>query len=89
MKKLSSLFVGFVVIPATLVCAQPGPAATVTPATLISEQSAINASVASIPAPPRPNAAIIPGLNPRFMRAHTNNVVIAKRDDIDEINKMI
>jgi lysophospholipase L1-like esterase len=35
------------------------------------------------PTPPRPNTAIIPDLSPGFAKAHSNNVEVAKRGDID------
>jgi len=41
------------------------------------------APAAQAPAPPRPNSAIIPSLNPGFRHAHSNNVEIAKKGDID------
>lgn len=62
--------------------AQTGPAAAPgmsnsTPAQA-SEASATNA-----PAPPRPNSAIIPSLFRGFANAHSNNVEVAKRGNID------
>jgi lysophospholipase L1-like esterase len=45
--------------------------------------TATNAAPAAMPAPPRPNTAIIPRLNGGFMKAHTNNVEVAKKGDID------
>jgi lysophospholipase L1-like esterase len=69
-----------VVLPAYLAQAQLAPV--VSP----SESSATNipAAVAPVvPAPPRPNIAIIPQLSPQFVRAHTNFVEIAKKGDID------
>ena len=35
------------------------------------------------PITPRANSAIIPNLSPGFMRAHTNNVEVARKGDID------
>jgi lysophospholipase L1-like esterase len=39
--------------------------------------------VAAQPLTPRPNTAIIPFLAPNFRRAHSNNVEVAKKGDID------
>ncbi|HWC60634.1 MAG TPA: GDSL-type esterase/lipase family protein, partial [Verrucomicrobiae bacterium] len=47
------------------------------------DTAAATAPVGDLPAPPRPNTAIIPNLSPNFRRAHTNNVEVAKNGDID------
>ena len=52
-------------------------------ATAVAGQPATNAPVMAIPAAPRPNSAIIPQLDPNSMRAHTNNVELAKQGGID------
>lgn len=41
------------------------------------------AAAASVAAPVRANTAIIPNLAPNFRRAHSNNVEVAKKGDID------
>jgi lysophospholipase L1-like esterase len=56
--------------------AQPAPQAA-------PEASNSNSIAAAIPAPPRPNSAVIPRLAPQYMRKYTNNVEIAKQGNID------
>jgi lysophospholipase L1-like esterase len=80
MKKLISVVAG-VVLSAFLTPAQTAPGAATAQTNPASEQPAGTAVV--IPAPPRPNAAIIPQLNRGFMRAHSNFVAIAEKGDID------
>jgi beta-glucosidase len=85
MKKLFSviLIVNVVSLSTYVAQAQPAPAAATVQTNPALEQPATNAPVAVIPAPPRPNIAIIPQLSPPFMRAHTNFVEIVKKGDID------
>jgi beta-glucosidase len=58
------------------VLAQPAPQAA-------PEAANSNSIVVALPAPPRPNAAIIPRLAPQYLRKYTNNVEIAKQGNID------
>src|SRR5258706_161159 len=82
MKKLSGVVAGVLAVSAHLAHAQPAPAAATVLTNSTLEQSANNAPVV-IPAPARPNTAIIPQLNQGFMKPHTNFVEIAKKGDID------
>jgi lysophospholipase L1-like esterase len=81
MRKLIVLAVTLVAVSTYVAQAQTAPA---TPSP---EQPATNTAAAlpaaAMPAPPRPNTAIIPQLNKGFMKAHTNNVEIARAGDID------
>jgi lysophospholipase L1-like esterase len=57
--------------------------AAVTETTAAPAETTAKAAPAAMPAPPRPNSAIIPRLNGGFMKAHTNNLEVAKKGDID------
>jgi len=85
MKKLFNviLIVNIVSFSTLMAQAQPAPAAAIAQTNSTLEQSAANATAAATPAPPRPNTAIIPSLSRGFVKAHTNNVEIAKKGDID------
>jgi beta-glucosidase len=83
MRILSVLAVWVVALSACVAQGQPAPALSAVQTNSVPEQSAANAPAPAIPAPPRPNTAIIPQLSPPFMRAHTNFVEIAKKGDID------
>jgi beta-glucosidase len=86
MRKLFGLAVWVVALSPYVTQAQTAPAAATVQTNSALEQPTTNAPAApsaAIPPPPRPNTAIIPGLNPPFVRAHTNFVEIAKKGDID------
>jgi lysophospholipase L1-like esterase len=81
MKGITHFVAGSLVLVACLAPAQPAPETT---SNLPSPEIQTHpAPAAVIPAPPRPNSAIIPQLNRQFLRAHTNNVEVAKKGDID------
>jgi beta-glucosidase len=84
MKAITRIVAGGIVLAAYLTPAQPVSFETVSN-TYARGSAASNAPAAAavIPAPPRPNTAIIPQLNRGFVRQHTNNVEVAKRGDID------
>jgi lysophospholipase L1-like esterase len=66
--------------------AQPAPVTAPAPTNSAMAQTASNSpatEAGAIPAPPRPNSAIIPSLARGFQAAHTNNVEVAKKGDID------
>jgi lysophospholipase L1-like esterase len=89
------LLAGIVCVSGLIGCAQPTPVATapvtapaatnVSPTPAAAAAAAPAPAVAAAPAAPalRANSAIIPKLNRGFMRAHTNNVEIARKGDID------
>jgi len=85
MKKVFNvmLIAKVVSLSAFMAQAQTAPVAATVQTNSALEQPATNAPAAAVPAPPRPNIAIIPQLNPPFMRAHTNFVEVAKKGDID------
>jgi len=57
--------------------------ATATQTDSASAPATSSASTAATPEPPRPNTAIIPSLFNGFRRAHSNNLEVAKKGDID------
>ncbi len=65
--------------------APPAPARVAVAAAVdsASTPATTNDTATAAPAPPRPNSAVIPRLAPNFIKAHTNNVAIAKQGDID------
>ncbi len=85
MKKMFSVIqiVNVVSLSAFIAQAQPAPAAATVQTNSAPEQSATNTPAAAIPAPLRPNTAIIPNLSRGFVKAHTNNFEIAKKGNID------
>jgi lysophospholipase L1-like esterase len=83
---MKQLFVVIACVGVVNVCMAQEKNATFTPAPAnnsVPDQLATNVPAAAIPAPSRPNTAIIPNLAQGFVRAHTNNVEIAKKGDID------
>jgi lysophospholipase L1-like esterase len=72
---------------AAYVPAPPPPArvamAAATETTAAPAAAATNAAPAEMPAAPRANSAIIPRLYAGFMKAHTNNLEVARKGDID------
>lgn len=85
MKERFSLIATLVMVYTRLATAQsPATISTASnPPPAMSGSNAPGAALAELPPPPRPNTALLPQLNPGFMRAHTNFVEIAKRGDID------
>jgi lysophospholipase L1-like esterase len=87
MKKIFSVLISVVALPASIALAQPATGTSAnanTPAA--AAQSVTNspaAPAAAISPSPRANTAIIPQLNRGFMNRHTNFVEIAKKGDID------
>jgi lysophospholipase L1-like esterase len=75
MKKLFGIFNGILIF-ASMAQAQPTPAA---PADTQTNAS----SFTSAPAPAQANTAIIPNLTGNFMKAHTNNLAVAEKGEID------
>lgn len=71
-----------VMIAAGAAPAQTGPAAATGSSNAAPAQTNA-APAAEAPAPPRPNTAIIPSLFQGFRVAHSNNVEVAKKGDID------
>ena len=84
MKVITRILAGGIILAAYFTPAQPVSFEIVSnTSTPGSAASNTPAAAAVIPAPPRPNTAIIPQLNRGFLRQHTNNVEVAKKDDID------
>ena len=84
MKAITRILAGGIILAAYFTAAQPVSfeivSNTSAPGSAASNAPAV---AAVIPAPPRPNTAIIPQLNRGFLRQHTNNVEAARKGDID------
>jgi lysophospholipase L1-like esterase len=83
MKRLFGALANTVFMAAYVTQAQPAAPPASVQTNLAPVLPATNTLAAAVPAPPRPNTAIIPSLAGGFVRAHTNNVEIAKKGDID------
>ena len=83
MKAITRIVAGGIILTAFFTAAQPASLTVSNSYAPGGAASNAPAVAAVIPAPPRPNTAIIPQLNRGFLRQHTNNVEVAKKGDID------